>query len=40
MGKFIGVDNLNIGGEVELSVNFAGNYGFKALPCIGCKWIF
>ena len=40
VGKFIGVDNLNLGGEVELSVNFAGNFGFKALPCLGCKWIF
>ena len=40
VGHLFGVDNLHVGGEVELSVNFAGNYGFKCLPCIGTKWIF
>ena len=40
IGKAIGVDNLNIGGEVELSYNFAGNLGFMCNPCIGAKWIF
>ena len=40
VGKFIGVDNLHLGGEVELSLNFAGNYGFMCNPCLGCKWIF
>lgn len=40
VGKFFGVDNLHLGGEVELSVNFAGNYGFMCNPCIGAKWIF
>jgi len=40
VGKLIGVDNLHVGGEVELSLNFAGNYGFKCNPCIGTKWIF
>ena len=40
VGKHIGVDNLHLGGEVELSLNFAGNYGFMCNPCIGCKWIF
>ena len=40
VGKLIGVDNLHLGGEVELSLNFAGNYGFMCNPCIGCKWIF
>nr|MCR4844075.1 DUF5020 family protein [Bacteroidales bacterium] len=40
VGKFIGVPNLNIGGEVELSVNFAGYDGFYARPCIGTKWVF
>ena len=40
VGKLIGVDNLHVGGEVELSLNFAGNYGFMCNPCIGTKWIF
>ena len=40
VGHLFGVDNLHVGGEVELSVNFAGNLGFKCLPCIGTKWIF
>ena len=40
VGKLIGVDNLHLGGEVELSLNFAGNYGFMCNPCLGCKWIF
>lgn len=40
VGKLIGVDNLHLGGEVELSLNFAGNYGFMCNPCVGCKWIF
>ena len=40
VGKHIGVENLHLGGEVELSLNFAGNYGFMCNPCLGCKWIF
>ena len=40
VGKLIGVDNLHVGGEVELSLNFAGHYGFMCNPCIGTKWIF
>ena len=40
VGKLFGVDNLHVGGEVELSFNFAGNYGFMCNPCIGTKWIF
>ena len=40
VGKHIGVDNLNVGGEVELSFNFAGNCGFMCNPCIGTKWVF
>ena len=40
VGKFFGCPNLNIGGEVELSVNFAGYDGFYARPCIGTKWVF
>ncbi len=40
VGKLIGVDNLHVGGEVELSLNFAGNHGFMCNHCIGTKWIF
>ena len=40
VGRFFGVPNLNIGGEVELSWNFAGYDGFYARPCIGTKWVF
>ena len=40
VGHLFGVDNLHVGGEVELSLNFAGMYGFNVLPCIGTKWIF
>ena len=40
VGKFIGVDNLHVGGEVELSLNFAGHYGFMCNPCLGTKWVF
>ena len=40
IGSLFGVPNLNIGGEVELSWNFAGFDGFYARPCIGTKWVF
>ncbi len=40
IGQHFGVDNLNIGGEIELSYNFAGNKGFMCNPCIGTKWNF
>ena len=40
IGRHIGVDNFHIGGEVELSYNFAGYYGFAVRPCIGTKWVF
>ena len=40
VGKLFGVDNLHIGTEVELSLNFAGYYGFYARPCLGTKWVF
>lgn len=32
--------NLSIGGELELSNNFAGADGFKARPAFGAKWTF
>lgn len=40
VGKLFGCDNLHVGGEVELSLNFAGNYGFMCNPCLGTKWVF
>ena len=40
IGRHFGVDNLNIGGEVEFSYNFAGYDGFYVRPCIGTKWVF
>lgn len=45
IGHLFGVDNFNIGGEVELSYNFAGleastGKAFNVLPCLGAKWVF
>ena len=40
IGSLFGCPNFNIGGEVELSNNFAGNAGFMCNPCIGLKWDF
>ena len=33
-------EHFNIGGEVELSYNFAGMNGFNVMPCLGWKWVF
>lgn len=33
-------EHLNLGGEVELSNNFAGHKGFMCNPCLGFKWNF
>jgi len=33
-------EHFNIGGEIELSSNFAGYEGFACRPCVGFKWIF
>ena len=35
-----GTEHFNLGGEVELSYNFAGMVGFHCLPCLGMKWVF
>lgn len=35
-----GTKHFNIGGELELSANFAGYDGFACRPCIGTKWVF
>ena len=40
VGKWIGVPNFNIGGEVELSYDFGSSLGFWARPCAGIKWVF
>ncbi len=40
LGRHIGVDNFNIGGEVELSFDFGSSRGFWARPCLGAKWVF
>lgn len=40
IGQHIWCDNLNIGGELEISCNFAGVHGWKCRPCLGAKWVF
>jgi hypothetical protein len=35
-----GTKHFNVGGEVELSYNFAGMEGFHVMPCLGTKWVF
>ena len=43
VGQFFNCDNLNIGGEVEMSYNFGGlsqGEKFYVNPCLGVKWVF
>ncbi len=40
VGQFFGCENLNVGGEVELSYDFGSGKGFHARPCAGFKWVF
>ncbi|MCR5351769.1 MAG: DUF5020 family protein [Bacteroidales bacterium] len=40
IGQHFGCDNLNIGGEVELSYDFGTAKGFWCRPCAGLKWVF
>ena len=40
IGQHFGCDNLNIGGEVELSFDFGTKKGFWCRPCAGIKWVF
>ena len=40
VGQHFGVNNLNIGGEVELSYDFGSAKGFWVRPCAGIKWVF
>lgn len=40
VGQFFGMENLNVGTEIELSYNFAGHKGIMCNPCLGVKWVF
>lgn len=40
VGRHFGCDNLNVGGEVELSYDFGSTKGFWCRPCAGLKWVF
>ena len=40
IGRHIGCDNLNVGGEIEISNDFGAYDGFKCNPCLGVKWNF
>ena len=40
VGSLFDCPNFNVGCEVELSNNFAGNQGFMCNPCLGVKWDF
>ncbi len=40
VGQFFNCSNLNLGGELEVSSNFAGYSGWAIRPCLGLKWIF
>lgn len=40
IGRHFGCDNLNVGGEVELSYDFGTFRGFRCRPCAGVKWVF
>lgn len=40
VGRHFKCDNLNIGGEVEIANNFAGQEGWAVRPCLGIKWGF
>lgn len=39
VGQHFGCENLNIGGEIEISNNFTQE-GFMCNPCLGVKWNF
>ncbi len=40
VGRHFGVDNLNVGTEIELSYDFGTGKGFWCRPCLGAKWVF
>lgn len=40
VGQHFGCENLNVGGEVEISNNFGSVAGVTVRPCLGVKWDF
>ncbi|MBP5210898.1 MAG: DUF5020 family protein [Bacteroidales bacterium] len=40
VGQFFGTDQLNVGGEVRLSLDYGNVHGFYCLPSVGIKWVF
>lgn len=40
VGRHFGVENLNVGGEIEMSYDFGTGKGFFVRPCTGLKWVF
>ena len=40
IGQLFKCSHLNIGGELEVSNNFAGYDGWACRPCLGVKWVF
>ena len=40
VGRHFGCENLNVGGEIELSYDFGSVRGFWCRPCAGVKWVF
>jgi hypothetical protein len=40
VGRLFGVDNFNVGTEIELSYDFGSGKGFWVRPCLGAKWVF
>ena len=40
VGSLFNCPNFNVGTEVEISSNFAGNQGLMVNPCLGVKWAF
>ncbi|MBQ0079934.1 MAG: DUF5020 family protein [Alistipes sp.] len=40
IGQFFHCSHLNIGGELEISANFANDRGWRCRPCLGAKWVF
>jgi len=40
VGQHFGCPNLNVGTEIEMSVDFGTSKGFWCRPCLGLKWIF
>jgi len=40
VGRHFGCENLNVGGEAELSIDFGSAKGYWLRPCVGLKWVF